>query len=94
MNENSLAAQAGLQVGDQLLDVNGLNLRSGVSMSSKIVQTAKTVLHRSTTSGDELKMRVQYNLDKFEKLSPNIEQEVLIPDTLVGNLDVGHHDDF
>ena len=92
MNENSLAAQAGLQVGDQLLDVNGLNLRC--AMSSKIVQTAKTVLHRSTTSGDELKMRVQYNLDKFENLSPNIEQEVLIPDSLVGNLEVCPHDDF
>ena len=60
VNQMSIAAQAGLQVGDQILDINGINMRFDIPY-----KVASTVLRQSTSSGEELKMRVQYNPDKY-----------------------------
>lgn len=68
VSENSIAAQAGLQIGDQLLDINGINMRSRMNL-----QVATTVLH-TTTSSNELKMRVQYNPEEFEHCFPNLSE--------------------
>ncbi|XP_014677291.1 PREDICTED: disks large homolog 5-like [Priapulus caudatus] len=77
VNANSLAAMAGLQVGDQLLEVCGINMRSAN------YQLAKMVLLQC---GDSISMKVQYNPDKYNEqgeqpcsqsndgdLPPNIE---------------------
>ena len=54
---NSLASKVGLCVGDQLLEVCGINLRT-----AKYAQAAQ-VLHRT---GKSIDIKVQYNPDKFE----------------------------
>ena len=54
---DSLAARVGLRVGDQLLEVCGINLRT-----AKYTQAAQ-VLHRA---GKLVDIKVQYNPDKFE----------------------------
>ena len=60
VNQMSIASQAGLQVGDQILDINGINMRFDIPY-----KVASTVLRQSTSSGEELKIRVQFNPDKF-----------------------------
>ncbi|XP_071107685.1 LOW QUALITY PROTEIN: disks large homolog 5-like [Haliotis cracherodii] len=58
VNEKSLAAQAGLVPGDQLLEVCGINMRTASYAH------ALTVLKQC---GDNLIMRVQYNPDKYRE---------------------------
>ncbi|XP_022255283.1 disks large homolog 5-like isoform X3 [Limulus polyphemus] len=61
ISENSLAGQAGLQYGDQLLEVCGINMRSAT------YQQASNVLRQC---GHSITMLVQYNPDKYrEKIS-------------------------
>ncbi|KAK4296064.1 hypothetical protein Pmani_031414 [Petrolisthes manimaculis] len=55
---NSLAAQVGLCVGDQLLEVCGINMRSATK------QSASMVLSQCGTS---VTMLVQYNPDKYQE---------------------------
>ena len=57
VTKNSLANKVGLQVGDQLLEVCGINLRT-----AKYTQAAQ-VLHRT---GKSIDIKVQYNRDKFD----------------------------
>ena len=57
VSTNSLASQAGLQVGDQLLEVCGINLR----MAN--YDQAAQVLHRV---GNSIDIKVQFNPDKFQ----------------------------
>ncbi|KAF8796408.1 Disks large like protein [Argiope bruennichi] len=59
---NSLAAQAGLQVGDHLLEVCGINMRSAT------YGLAANVLRQCT---DSITMLVQYNPEKFRELVPD-----------------------
>ncbi|RUS73670.1 hypothetical protein EGW08_018576, partial [Elysia chlorotica] len=56
VNDNSLAAQAGLVIGDQLLEVCGINMRNAN------YEHAVTVLRQCD---DNLTMKVQYNPDKY-----------------------------
>ena len=56
VSSNSLADQAGLQVGDQLLEVCGINLRM-----ANYAQAAQ-VLHRV---GNSIDIKVQFNPDKY-----------------------------
>ncbi|KAK7500983.1 hypothetical protein BaRGS_00007863 [Batillaria attramentaria] len=56
VNENSLASQAGLVIGDQLLEVCGINMRNASH------EHAVTVLRQC---GDNLTMKVQYNPEKY-----------------------------
>ena len=58
VSADSLASRVGLKVGDQLLEVCGINLRT-----AKYTQAAH-VLHRAGKSVD---IKVQYNPDKFEQ---------------------------
>src|SRR5690606_26501855 len=50
--QNSLASKAGLQVGDQLLEICGINMRSAN------YEAAATVLRQC---GNTIRMKVQYN---------------------------------
>lgn len=59
VHQASLAAQVGLQVGDQLLEVCGINMRSAT------YQLAACVLHQC---GDSITMLVQYNPAKYQEL--------------------------
>jgi len=59
VNEASLAAQVGLQIGDQLLEVCGINMRSAT------YELAACVLHQC---GDSITMLVQYNPAKYQEL--------------------------
>lgn len=59
VHQSSLAAQVGLQVGDQLLEVCGINMRSAT------YQLAARVLHQC---GDSITMLVQYNPAKYQEL--------------------------
>jgi len=59
VHQSSLAAQVGLQVGDQLLEVCGINMRSAT------YQLAARVLHQC---GDSITMLVQYNPSKYQEL--------------------------
>lgn len=70
VNENSIAAQAGIQVGDQLLDINGVNMRCQATR-----KIASTVLCQTKKSEDDLKIRVQYNPDKFEHCYPKLRDD-------------------
>ncbi|KAL8565502.1 hypothetical protein ACOMHN_049478 [Nucella lapillus] len=56
VNDNSLASQAGLVIGDQLLEVCGINMRNATH------EHAATVLRQC---GDNLSMKVQYNPEKY-----------------------------
>ncbi|KAK7112713.1 hypothetical protein V1264_012124 [Littorina saxatilis] len=56
VNDNSLASQAGLEIGDQLLEVCGINMRNATH------EHAVTVLRQC---GDNLSMKVQYNPEKY-----------------------------
>ena len=55
---NSLAARIGLHIGDQLLEVGGINLRT-----AKYTQAAQVL---QTHIGKSVDIKVQYNPDKFE----------------------------
>lgn len=70
VSENSIAAQAGIQVGDQLLDINGVNMRCQATR-----KIASTVLCQTKKSEDDLKIRVQYNPDKFEDCYPKLRDD-------------------
>lgn len=70
VSENSIAAQAGIQVGDQLLDINGVNMRCQATR-----KIASTVLCQTKKSEDDLKIRVQFNPDKFEACYPKQENQ-------------------
>lgn len=70
VSENSIAAQAGIQVGDQLLDINGVNMRCQATR-----KIASTVLCQTKKSEDDLKIRVQYNPDKFEDCYPKVRDD-------------------
>ncbi|KAL4154183.1 hypothetical protein QTP88_002016 [Uroleucon formosanum] len=59
VTEHSVASKVGLQVGDQLLEVCGINLRSAT------YQLAANVLRQC---GNSVTMLVQYNPDKYEEL--------------------------
>ena len=58
VSEHSLAAQVGLQVGDQLLEVSGVNLRT-----IKKEQAAKVLA--IVGSANTIRMRVQFNPEEF-----------------------------
>ena len=70
VSEHSVAAQAGLQVGDQLLDINGVNMRCQATR-----KIASTVLCQTKKSEDDLKIRVQYNPDKFDACYPKLRDD-------------------
>lgn len=57
VNENSLASQVGLQIGDQLLEVCGINMRSAT------YTLAANVLRQC---GNSITMLVQYSPDKYK----------------------------
>ncbi|XP_054265704.1 disks large homolog 5-like isoform X2 [Macrosteles quadrilineatus] len=59
VSEHSLASQVGLQVGDQLLEVCGINMRSAT------YQLAASVLRQC---GNSITMLVQYAPDKYQEL--------------------------
>ncbi|XP_071442600.1 disks large homolog 5 isoform X2 [Hetaerina americana] len=59
VSEHSLASQVGLQVGDQLLEVCGINMRSAT------YQLAANVLRQC---GNSITMLVQYSPDKYQEL--------------------------
>ncbi|KAM7304070.1 disks large homolog 5 [Ixodes scapularis] len=60
VSENSIAAQAGLQVGDQLLEVCGINMRNAT------YQLAASVLRQCR---DSITMLVQFNPDKYREVA-------------------------
>ncbi|XP_012134885.1 MAGUK family member discs large 5 isoform X4 [Megachile rotundata] len=59
VSEHSLASQVGLQIGDQLLEVCGINMRSAT------YQLAANVLRQC---GNSITMLVQYSPDKYNEL--------------------------
>ncbi|GLG94078.1 Disks large 1 tumor suppressor protein, partial [Gryllus bimaculatus] len=63
VSEGSLAAQAGLCVGDQLLEVCGINMRSAT------YKLAANVLRQC---GDSITMLVQYSPDKYHELEGSL----------------------
>uniref|UniRef100_A0A2R5L5D5 Putative membrane-associated guanylate kinase maguk n=1 Tax=Ornithodoros turicata TaxID=34597 RepID=A0A2R5L5D5_9ACAR len=64
VSENSLAAQAGLQIGDQLLEVCGINMRNAT------YQLAANVLRQCR---DSITMLVQFNPDKYREVASDNE---------------------
>lgn len=60
VSENSIAAQASLQVGDQLLEVCGINMRNAT------YQLAANVLRQCR---DSITMLVQFNPDKYREVA-------------------------
>ncbi|KAJ9592918.1 hypothetical protein L9F63_015423, partial [Diploptera punctata] len=63
VSEHSLASQVGLQVGDQLLEVCGINMRSAT------YQLAANVLRQC---GNSITMLVQYSPDKFHEMEGSV----------------------
>nr|CAI5853686.1 unnamed protein product [Callosobruchus analis] len=59
VNENSLASRVGLQIGDQLLEVCGINMRNAT------YNLAANVLRQC---GNSITMLVQYSPDKYHEL--------------------------
>ncbi|UYV61317.1 DLG5 [Cordylochernes scorpioides] len=59
VNEHSLAAQAGVQVGDQLLEVCGINMRCAT------YDLAANVLRQC---GESVTMLIQFNPDKYKNI--------------------------
>jgi hypothetical protein len=58
VNENSLAALAGLLVGDQLLEICGINMRNAnYTLAANVLRQC----------GDTIRMLVQYNPDKYKE---------------------------
>lgn len=60
VSENSIAAQASLQIGDQLLEVCGINMRNAT------YQLAANVLRQCR---DSITMLVQFNPDKYREVA-------------------------
>lgn len=57
VNDNSLASQVGLQVGDQLLEVCGINMRSATyTLAARVLRQI----------GNSITMLVQYSPDKYK----------------------------
>ncbi len=64
VGENSIASQVGLQVGDQLLEFCGINMRSATyDLAAKFLRQC----------GNSITMLVQYNPEKYEELSTSDE---------------------
>lgn len=64
VNENSIASQVGLQIGDQLLEFCGINMRSATyELAAKFLRQC----------GDSITMLVQYNPEKFDEWSTSDE---------------------
>lgn len=64
VGENSIASQVGLQIGDQLLEFCGINLRSAnYEIAAKILRQ----------SGNSITLLVQYNPEKYDDLSTSDE---------------------
>lgn len=64
VGENSIASQVGLQVGDQLLEFCGINMRSATyDQAAKFLRQC----------GNSITMLVQYNPEKYEELSTSDE---------------------
>jgi hypothetical protein len=64
IGENSIASQVGLQVGDQLLEFCGINMRSATyDLAAKFLRQC----------GNSITMLVQYNPEKYEELSTSDE---------------------
>lgn len=64
VGENSIASQVGLQIGDQLLEFCGINMRSATyELAAKILRQC----------GNSITMLVQYNPEKFDELSTSDE---------------------
>ncbi|XP_008557807.1 disks large homolog 5 isoform X3 [Microplitis demolitor] len=59
VSEHSLASQVGLQIGDQLLEVCGINMRSA---------TYELAAHVLRQCGNSITMLVQYSPDKYNEL--------------------------
>lgn len=64
VGENSIASQVGLQIGDQLLEFCGINMRLAN------YDQAATILRQC---GNSITMEVQYNPDKYDELSTSDE---------------------
>ncbi|KAJ8915027.1 hypothetical protein NQ315_016002 [Exocentrus adspersus] len=64
VNENSLASRVGLQIGDQLLEVCGINMRNAT------YNLAANVLRQC---GNSITMLVQYSPDKYHELEGDAE---------------------
>lgn len=64
VGEHSIASQVGLQVGDQLLEFCGINMRSATyDLAAKFLRQC----------GNSITMLVQYNPEKYEELSTSDE---------------------
>lgn len=59
VTEGSLASQADIKVGDQIIEICGINMRTAD------YENAAKVLNQC---GDSIQMLVQYNLDKFKEI--------------------------
>lgn len=64
VNENSIASQVGLQIGDHLLEFCGINMRSATyDLAAKFLRQC----------GNSITMLVQYNPEKYDELSTSDE---------------------
>lgn len=64
VGENSIASQVGLQIGDQLLEICGINMRSAsYDLAAKFLRQC----------GNSITMLVQYNPEKYDELSTSDE---------------------
>ncbi|CAO1331945.1 unnamed protein product [Diamesa serratosioi] len=64
VGEHSIASQVGLQIGDQLLEFCGINMRSATyDLAAKFLRQC----------GNSITMLVQYNPEKYEELSTSDE---------------------
>ncbi|XP_078485691.1 uncharacterized protein LOC100185197 isoform X2 [Ciona intestinalis] len=59
LTEHSLAAKAGLEYGDQLLEYNGINLRSAKEDQARAIMS-------QTQPGDMITFLAHYNLEKYK----------------------------
>ncbi|XP_076818776.1 uncharacterized protein LOC143464722 isoform X2 [Clavelina lepadiformis] len=60
LTERSIAAKAGLEYGDQLLEYNGVNLRNAKEEQARVIIS-------QTQPGDNIKLLAQYNLEKYKQ---------------------------
>ncbi|XP_077974196.1 uncharacterized protein LOC120346979 isoform X2 [Styela clava] len=59
ITEDSLAARAGLEYGDQLLEYNGINLRCANEELGRVIMS-------QSQPGDNIEFLAQYNLEKYK----------------------------
>nr|CAB3238221.1 disks large homolog 5-like [Phallusia mammillata] len=64
VTEHSLAAKAGLEYGDQLLEYNGINLRNAREEQARVIMS-------QTQTGDNIKILAQYNPEKYKQSIEN-----------------------